>query len=58
MFVYAVMRESYGGGDTMTEVYELYAKETDAEDFVKVAMAGKRSSYSPSYWVDAMEVKG
>jgi hypothetical protein len=58
MFVYVVMCESWDGDRDLTEVYELYAKETDAEEFVKVAMSGKRSSYSPKYWVDEMEVKG
>tara|TARA_R110000850_G_scaffold273339_1_gene409604 strand:- start:1964 stop:2140 length:177 start_codon:yes stop_codon:yes gene_type:complete len=58
MLVYAVMCESWDGERDVTEVYELYAKEDVAVDFVTTAMSAKRSSYSPTYWVETMEVKG
>jgi len=58
MIVYAVMCESYNGERDVTEVYTLYANKNDAEAFVATAMAGKRSSYSPTYYVDPMEVIG
>jgi hypothetical protein len=59
MLVYAVMQESYGSDnrDDVTEVYDLYANEDVAENLVKTLMSGKRSPYSPTYWVDPMEVK-
>jgi hypothetical protein len=57
MFVYAVMCESYNGDRDVLEVHELYAEKTMANDFVTEAMSGKRSAYSPTYWVDTMEVK-
>jgi hypothetical protein len=57
MNVYAVMCESYNGERDVTEVYELYVSETTAADFVTIAMSGKRSAYSPTYWVESMEVK-
>ena len=58
MFVYAVMCESWDGERDVIGVEELYADENVAEDFVTTAMSGKRSSYSRTYWVETMEVKG
>jgi hypothetical protein len=58
MTVYAVMCECYDGVRDVTEVYALYANKNEAEAFVATAMSGKRSSYSPTYWVDNMEVIG
>jgi hypothetical protein len=56
MLVYAVMCESYNGERDVTEVYALYSRHTSAADFVTMAMSGKRSAYSPTYWVEEMEV--
>jgi hypothetical protein len=57
MYVYAVMCESWNGEVMVTTVDNLYANEAVAEGIVTELMAGVRSSYSPTYWVDPMEVK-
>ncbi len=56
MKVYAIMVESWNGEYDVTSVYSVYANEKDADDFVKSVMSGNRSSYSPKYWVEEMNV--
>jgi pyruvate/2-oxoacid:ferredoxin oxidoreductase alpha subunit len=55
MIVYAVMCETWNSRCDV-EVFQLYDRLEAAEATVKASMSGNRSSYSPTYWVDAMEV--
>jgi hypothetical protein len=56
MVVYAVMCDLNLDHFDAPEIYGLYTQLEDAEAIVKASMSGNRSSYSPMYWVDAMEV--
>jgi hypothetical protein len=58
MKVYAVMIESWNGEYDVTSVYAVYANEAAANEIVERVMSGTRSSYSPNYWVEEMEVIG
>jgi hypothetical protein len=56
MKVYAVMTESWNGEYDVTAVYCIYANKDAADALVKTVMSGKRSSYTPVYWVEEMDV--
>ena len=56
MKVYIVMCEKWNGEYDVQEVYSVFANKESANDFVKLAMSGNRSSYSDSYYVEEFEV--